>query len=189
MNDLSVYEQKVEEQLATVIKRYRRIFSTRGLSLSYQITRFGDFSDDNYTSEIEIAVLKIIDGKIVDYIDHLDVFLVWKGKENVDPVALPNQIEEEFVLILSKFKKDSLELAYCPVCGRDISDLFHEEQGSVCIHCDCCGRIVDKKDSVAEMRSKRDSWLQHPGYWFNPKAKPDNWKIEEQMEHIPQEYW
>lgn len=88
-------------------------------------------------------------------------------------------------------KQKTSRLFYCAVCGYDISDSplwSHSSQS--CDYCDCCGQqFYREPNSLENIRECRDLWLQHPGYWYNQKAKPDNWKIEDQMEHIPQEYW
>ena len=34
----------------------------------------------------------------------------------------------------------------------------------------------------------RERWLKNGGEWHDPKAKPDNWSLEEQARQLPEEY-
>jgi hypothetical protein len=102
VNNLLLFEQEVEECLIPVIKKYTEIFFSNEITLSYQFSRYGDHKNDDYKSEIEIAVIKINDGKISDYLDHIDVFIILNGKENVDPMVLSHKIENELMSILAK---------------------------------------------------------------------------------------
>ena len=53
----------------------------------------------------------------------------------------------------------------------------------------CCGMKYGRNPLTKENAQKyRDTWLQHPVIWSNPAAKPNDWKIEDQMEHIPADY-
>jgi hypothetical protein len=108
-------------------------------------------------------------------------------------------IEEDIVEINEKIQKmidvvilelSKLDLHQCPACGYDTSD---SELWTTPLlkydFCDCCGLKYGREPSSKnEVQKYRDAWLQHPTLWHNPKALPENWKIEEQMEHIPSDY-
>ena len=86
--------------------------------------------------------------------------------------------------------KDSIEEHFCPSCGADLSDSYvwstTEESNDLCY---CCGLKFDRHPPLLqEVKAARDRWLQHPEYWKEPAAKPENWKIEDQMGNIPGSY-
>lgn len=102
INSLLLFEQSVESLVLPVIEEYRDKFFIKNLSLLYQFCRNGDYANDQYTSEIEISILKINEGKVIDYLDHLDVFVVLKGQKNVDPIDLSDKIKQELESILNR---------------------------------------------------------------------------------------
>ena len=56
--------------------------------------------------------------------------------------------------------------------------------------CDCCGVEFGNEDCTLDgIRKYRDDWLKNGAKWFNPKAKPDDWSLQGQMNNIPVEYW
>ena len=82
---------------------------------------------------------------------------------------------------------------YCRVCG-----LFHDNDSppwgwdGKCPSfdiCECCGAEVGYDDcSVEDIKSTREEWIKNGAKWFWPKAKPENWSLEEQMKNIPEEF-
>jgi hypothetical protein len=87
-------------------------------------------------------------------------------------------------------KLNSLTLSYCPSCGYDTSDSkLWTDLSLKTDFCDCCGLEFGLDGAPLDIiRKYRDVWLTHPLLWHNPKVLPKDWKIEDQMEHIPLEY-
>ena len=96
---------------------------------------------------------------------------------------------EELKKKISK-KMTSFSLGYCMSCGYDVSDsmILTRVPPSKNV-CDCCGlSLGQNENSLEKIRKYRNEWLQHPMLWHNPQAMPENWKLEDQMEHIPPQY-
>jgi hypothetical protein len=55
--------------------------------------------------------------------------------------------------------------------------------------CYCCGVEFGYEDSsVNSTKRYRDKWLAGGAQWFDPKSKPANWSLEEQLKLIPPEF-
>lgn len=55
--------------------------------------------------------------------------------------------------------------------------------------CHCCGVEAGYEDyTLDSIRAYRNQWLNKGATWFEKKAQPDNWNLNEQMEKIPKEY-
>lgn len=84
-------------------------------------------------------------------------------------------------------EKQDIVLGYCKVCGNDIS--CQKNVSKTERICDCCGtNLNDNNVDIENLRQCRNFWIRHPDRWHNQKAKPEDWKLEDQMEHIPKEY-
>ena len=139
----------------------------------------------------------------------------WFGLENMYATALaqeeetctPDEIRYQKLKISKEDKQSANEIAkkmsymihalltdvnlsYCPSCGYDTSDLENAISSSKDNYiCECCGMLITSEKPVLEtVRRNRNLWLQHPMLWHNPQAMPENWKLEDQMEHIPTQY-
>ena len=108
----------------------------------------------------------------------------------------PKGDAEEIRNRIQKMKKEielqigNISIHRCPSCGYDTSDseIWTTPSSSHDI-CDCCGLAFGKDEtSLEKIREYRNEWLQHPMLWHNPQAMPENWKLEDQMEHIPPQY-
>lgn len=105
-----------------------------------------------------------------------------------DSIAIKKIIQELKKEIEEKL--NSFTLSYCPACGYDTSDSkLWVDRSLKTDFCDCCG-LEFGRDAVPidTIRRHRERWLKHPLLWYNPKAFPKDWKIEDQMENISPEY-
>jgi len=82
------------------------------------------------------------------------------------------------------------------VCGFDAKEFIWGENGSdpSWIICSCCGTEFGYEDSqLSAVKNARSKWIQQ-GYtwdgknWFDKESKPENWKPDEQMKNIPEEF-
>jgi hypothetical protein len=79
----------------------------------------------------------------------------------------------------------------CRVCGLDlgIPPWGYDGQTPQFIICDCCGVEAGYEDcSVESCRQYRKEWIAKGSRWFDPKCKPTNWSLEEQVKHVLSEY-
>ena len=96
-----------------------------------------------------------------------------------------SQIAERITLMLNNSQ------CYCRICGLlcDTNQWGNEEELPSYDICDCCGVEFGYEDyTLDSIRKYRNNWLKNGAKWFNPKAKPDNWSLREQMNNIPVEY-
>lgn len=75
----------------------------------------------------------------------------------------------------------------CHACGWDITeDQWHPPTYDICA---CCGIQFTAEDKyVSFVRSYREKWIEEGTQWFDPKHKPKNWSLEEQLKQIPKEF-
>ena len=68
---------------------------------------------------------------------------------------------------------------YCPVCGYgpNLGYPSTEELRRSYEICDCCGCEFGYDDNVEHY----DRWVLKGSPWFNSKARPLNWSLEEQL--------
>lgn len=83
----------------------------------------------------------------------------------------------------------------CRICGLDISQ-FNPEQppwdpneiASDDI-CPCCGVHFGYQDcKLTAIKKYRQKWLDNGALWCEPKEKPENWSLEEQLKNIAKEF-
>ncbi len=88
----------------------------------------------------------------------------------------------------NKYKES---IHYCRVCG-----LYHEDppwgyDNKTASHdiCSCCGTEFGYEDcNLKSIRQMRQRWIAEGTHWFEPKRKPENWNLEEQLKNIPLKY-
>jgi hypothetical protein len=82
----------------------------------------------------------------------------------------------------------------CPVCGYSgLEKPSHNRwgDGSQDI-CDCCGTEFGYEDAVRDKlkdypkrwEGLRNKWINNSAKWFNPKMKPKNWKLQNQLNNL-----
>lgn len=79
----------------------------------------------------------------------------------------------------------------CRVCGIKWStppwgkDGKHPKWGI----CACCGVEWGYEDCwLTSIRNYRQQWLNSGAEWFDPKKKPENWNLKEQLLRIPLQF-
>jgi hypothetical protein len=110
----------------------------------------------------------------------------------VNPKLCLNQIHQgmdiQLIKIISMINKNKY---FCRICG-----LYHEDPpwGNDNISpsfdfCDCCGCEFGYEDiQLKSICSYRDKWIKEGAKWFEPKYKPSNWNLNEQLKQIPSLY-
>ncbi len=80
----------------------------------------------------------------------------------------------------------------CPTCGYPNLDepawdpVSSEPSFNIC---PCCGCEFGYNDAKPEGRSEyRIKWLHEGAFWFQPKLKPANWNLKEQLRGIGIDY-
>ena len=79
----------------------------------------------------------------------------------------------------------------CRVCGLKQSEPPWGVDGTSPTYdfCPCCGVEFGYGDaSLAGIRAARERWLSRGGQWHDPKQKPAEWNMEEQLRQIPSAY-
>jgi hypothetical protein len=79
----------------------------------------------------------------------------------------------------------------CRVCGLWSEDEPWGPDGRSPTYfiCDCCGAEAGYEDVLpAAARTHREGWLARGAPWFWPRAKPDDWDLDEQLRHVPEEF-
>jgi len=82
----------------------------------------------------------------------------------------------------------SKELYICRVCGLQQDDTPWGENGYTPSFniCDCCGTEFGYHDATIQaIKKSRERWLNQGSKWFEPKSKPKDWALEEQLRQIP----
>ena len=83
------------------------------------------------------------------------------------------------------------ERYYCRVCGLEEEDppWGEDDMSPLYDFCVCCGVEHGYEDSSLKgVRHYRELWLASGAKWDNPKFKPEDWDLEEQLSHIPGEF-
>lgn len=79
----------------------------------------------------------------------------------------------------------------CRVCGLYIKDFPWGKDGDCPTYeiCPCCGVEFGNEDyTLSSIRIYRKNWISNGGKWFSTKEKPNNWNLENQLQHIPKEF-
>ena len=77
----------------------------------------------------------------------------------------------------------------CPICGYDgLEEPVYDEIGEAsCEICACCGVEFGFDDfdfKNLTFDTVREKWLKDGAEWFDKKAKPKNWNLEEQLKNL-----
>lgn len=86
---------------------------------------------------------------------------------------------------------NSETLYYCRVCGyKEDYPPWGEDGFSPTFNiCSCCGVEFGYEDaSLVGIRRHREKWIRDGASWFDPKSKPLNWSLEDQLKDIPREF-
>ena len=86
---------------------------------------------------------------------------------------------------------NSQESYFCRVCGKrqDEPTWGKDDQSPTFNICECCGVEFGYEDcNIEAIHAFRKKWLQEGNKWWNQKAQPQNWSLEEQMKNIPKKY-
>ncbi len=91
------------------------------------------------------------------------------------------------------FKMESNKdwLNFCRICGlRQLDPPWGEDNKSPNHEiCFCCRVEFGHEDwNLEAIKAYRFEWLQNGAQWADPKRKPINWSLEEQMKNIPDCY-
>jgi len=80
----------------------------------------------------------------------------------------------------------------CRVCGRDhkAPPWGEDGRGPEYWICPCCGVEAGYGDETRDDAVfYRKYWLgKQEAKWWQPKKKPDNWSLEDQLKQIPREF-
>ncbi len=96
--DIEKYEKELEMITLNVISEFRALFQNKEIDVQCsRITRNGEITEGNYTSEIEIVFNT--KGK-KDYLDVHDQILVLHNKKNLDTNSYYSLLKKEFERIL-----------------------------------------------------------------------------------------
>jgi hypothetical protein len=86
---------------------------------------------------------------------------------------------------------DEDEKHFCRVCGRyEVDPPFGQDNQTALFDiCACCGATHGYEDILPQAaRAFRAKWMARGASWFEPKLKPDNWVLQEQLKSIPEDY-
>jgi len=76
---------------------------------------------------------------------------------------------------------------FCRVCGlkQEAPPWGLDERSPTFEICDCCGIEFGYEDSSpSSIKKYRESWLASGAQWFNPKKRPTNWNLDEQLKNL-----
>ena len=80
---------------------------------------------------------------------------------------------------------------HCRVCGLFQGLAQYGVNGRNPTHeiCLCCGVEFGYEDMTpTSARRYRAEWIENGANWFNPKFKPENWKLEDQLANVAEEF-
>jgi hypothetical protein len=89
--------------------------------------------------------------------------------------------------------KGNASESICRVCGYSDGSIrweyFEGVLYSQFLICDCCGAESGYEDCLlTAIQNYRREWLESGTKWFCQKSKPENWNLEKQLAHIPDDY-
>ncbi len=76
------------------------------------------------------------------------------------------------------------EIYCCRVCGleHEIPPWGEDGQTPIFEICGCCGVTFGYQDITLEyVKRFREEWLKKGGGWTNPKERPPDWMLEEEL--------
>lgn len=80
---------------------------------------------------------------------------------------------------------------FCRICGLQQDDPPWGEDGNSPSFdiCPCCGVEFGYEDcNLNAVKAYRNEWLKNNATWFQPKKKPENWSLENQLKNITEEF-
>ena len=135
----------------------------------YLIEPYGNrFIDDTYYMRIGSLSIAMFINLVVAIVA---LCLLWR--KNIDKEKTPVQ--------------KPAQNGFCKVCGYKLNYLPWGEDGKTpCFDiCPCCGVEFGYEDytenSLKEYRAK---WISDGAHWFDPKLRPQNWSLQEQLSNI-----
>jgi hypothetical protein len=79
----------------------------------------------------------------------------------------------------------------CRVCGYFNETAPWGLSGQIPTYefCPCCGVEFGNQDYTREStREYRDTWLAKGALWDEPKERPADWDLNQQLRNVPEEY-
>jgi hypothetical protein len=74
-----------------------------------------------------------------------------------------------------------MKICNCPICGLPWSEAIEQEEARCSFEiCDCCGCEYGYDDYP----KYREEWIRKGAPWFDPKERPLNWNLEEQLKYV-----
>lgn len=130
------------------------------------------------------------------YLDYISEFESGLGHVVLKLVAMEEGSEfllseEELRSLANELIGEEAKKFNCRVCGWDQGFEPWGEDGNTPTFdiCDCCGVQFGYEDCNAMCVKKlRDQWIKNGAKWVSPKSRPENWSLEDQLKHIPDEY-
>jgi hypothetical protein len=152
-----------------------------------QVTSALQLLDKNF--RIELKSYK--NGLEVSHL-HIDSSGVYQYFETLPPLEqkkVDRELESLNSLLIKV--KNETHLAYCPCCGYDLSDRLYEENDISAKKCPCCGISLATMSTLTidDLRNYRNIWMKQPSRWYESNYFPDDWKFEDQVVKIPDDYW
>jgi hypothetical protein len=83
------------------------------------------------------------------------------------------------------------DIYYCRVCGFRLQDPPWGDDGKSPSYdfCSCCGVEFGYGDaSIIAIKTRREKWITSGANWDEPKLRPVNWNLEDQLQNVPKEY-
>lgn len=83
-------------------------------------------------------------------------------------------------------KMREYKIYYCHVCGLEQEEAPWGEDGNTPSFdlCMCCGIQFGYEDIVYEVIERyRENWIENGAEWFQPKFKPQEWDLNEQLKN------
>lgn len=82
---------------------------------------------------------------------------------------------------------------HCRVCGllsEDVDKPWGGDGKTPSFNiCDCCGCEFGYEDCLlSAIRKYREEWIAKGAPWFQKKARPENWDLQEQLKKIPKAF-
>lgn len=81
---------------------------------------------------------------------------------------------------------------HCRVCGLNhypLQPWGENGDSATFVICECCGTTFGYEDGlITAIRAQRQRWIDGGAKWFQPRRKPESWKLEEQLRNIPPQY-
>ncbi len=72
-------------------------------------------------------------------------------------------------------------IKHCPICGLPFPEAVDGEELRFSYWiCDCCGCEYGYTDTPAF----RQSWIEGGARWWDERAKPKDWNLDEQLKNI-----